>query len=181
MLAAGDTEAGEIAGDEVAVLIIEDAADAFGSCASIDVVIDEIDEAFVGEMGFISKFDIAGHFSAAGAGEFSFGGEFLIFECGVFVDIDIAIHGVDGLDGGEEGGGGAGAAVDEVADGDEFIADAAVDGGEDAAPFEIEPGGFDGGFRGGDDSDGLIDFGFSLIDFLLCGGSVEEGNEAVIV
>lgn len=63
-----------------------------------------------------------------------------VFERGTLIDLDVAVDGVEGDDGGEEGGV-LGTACDEIAFGDAGVADAAGDGSADLGEFEIELGG----------------------------------------
>ena len=112
-----------------------------------------------------------------------------VFERGTLIDLDVAVDGVEGDDGCENGGV-FGAAGDEVAFGDTGITYSAADGGADLGEIEVEFGGAKGGFGSANggvagrdgfqsafgffEGDGLV-FAEAFGVFGLDGGELSEG------
>ena len=142
---AGDADFCEEAGGHEAVLVGKDAAGEDGAGFWIEGIVNEVDLAEVRPVGLADESHFGGNLLEKGAVALAVFVELTVFERRTLIDLDVAVDGVEGDDGGEDGGV-FGAAGDEVAFGDTGVADAAGDGGADLGEIEVEFGGAEGGF-----------------------------------
>lgn len=142
---AGDADFCEEAGGHEAVLVGKNASGEDGAGLWIEGIVNEVDLTEVGPVGLADESHFGGNLLEKGAVALAVFVELTVFERRTLIDLDVAVDGVEGDDGGEERGV-FGAAGDEVAFGDTGVADAASDGGADLGEIEVEFGGAEVGF-----------------------------------
>ncbi len=150
--------------------VLQNAAHAHRARRRIDVVVDEIDDPFMGKTGFVFKLDKAWYPSVSRAEQFSFLGEFLVLQHRMFVDVDIAIDRGYRLDRRQRRGL-TRAAVDQIANRHFFVTDAPINRRQDPAPFQVQPRRFHRGLCGSDRRRGLFHDGVGIVHVLLRDGA----------
>jgi hypothetical protein len=102
------------------------------------MVVNEVNVALMRESDFIGKRHVTRNFAAEGAADFFLKGELLVFQHRILIDINVAIHRCDRLNG-RQYRCLSRSAVHEVADRHQLVADTAIDWRQNPAPFQIQP------------------------------------------
>src|SRR6202451_4719731 len=124
---AGHADAAKHARGENAVGVVEDGAAADGARGAVDDVVDEIDLALVREILLVDQFQRDRNIAMKTGNALARRGKAHVTQIRCLVEREFDADRINRNDGGEQRGGAAGAAGDQIADGNPAVADAAVD------------------------------------------------------